>query len=349
MSENRVENAGCFPKRTVDILIPSFNGWHLLNVCLNSLRTQTYRDFQIVVVDNGSSDRTGEFVRDNFPEVRLIELDKNYGFCGAINRAIEQTCSPYIALLNNDTEAEPKWLEELLRGFDRSKNVASCASKILQFNRRYLLDTAGDVMTIAGFGYKRGWNQPDGQEFDQENYVFSACAGAAIYKRELFEAVGPLDEDFFAFGEDLDIGFRAQLAGYKCLYVPKARVYHRVRATAGMNSHLSIRLHHRNLVAIVLKNFPLSLLVLYSPHIVMYWIVAFLSNVYRGRGKPFCIGLFEGVMTSGKALKKRKQVQKLRRVPISCLRDIMDANWFRSMTGLSTTMRRFIRRTSTTA
>lgn len=238
----------------VVVIIPNYNGAALLPDCLEGLRRQTFRDFLTVVVDNGSVDGSVDLVRTRYPEVRLVALPRNLGFAGAVNRAILETDSEYVALLNNDAEPEPDWLGALVAALDARPDAALAASKILLYDRRDVLHSAGDFLEASGRPGNRGVWQRDWGQFDGVDEVFSACGAAALYRRSLFAEVGLFDEAYRAYLEDVDLACRARLRGHRCVYVPAARVYHRLSATGG--GPLAAYLFGRNLPRLIIKNFP---------------------------------------------------------------------------------------------
>ncbi|NJN54743.1 MAG: glycosyltransferase family 2 protein [Anaerolineae bacterium] len=179
------------------IIIPHFNGRHHLSDCFDSLRQQSCQEFEIILVDNGSSDGTQPFVREQYPEVTLIELGENRGFTGACNAGWAASQGEIIILLNNDTAVHPHWLSEIFRAFAANPDVGSIASKMLLFDRRDTFHTAGDIYRVDGIPGNRGVWQKDEGQFEQEEAVFSACGGSAAYRREVIESVGFLDDDFF--------------------------------------------------------------------------------------------------------------------------------------------------------
>lgn len=246
----------------VTIIIPNWNGKHFLKTSLNSLKGQTFKDFEIIVVDNGSTDGSIEFLQDNYPEVRIIRFSENRGFSAAVNAGIKEAKGEYIALLNNDAEVDPKWLEELVYALERYPEVGFCASKMVNYFNRSIIDTAGDGFSRYGIAFKRGSGKPDGPEYNKEEYVFGACGGAAIYRREVFDKIGLFDEDFFAYLEDVDLSFRAQLRGFKCLYVPTAIVYHMMGGTSGGKSYSVKRMAGKvaNKLFVLIKDMPGTLI-----------------------------------------------------------------------------------------
>lgn len=240
------------------IIIPHLNGKHHLDDCFQSLRRQTFSDFEIILVDNGSTDGTQEFVRTHYPEVRLLELGENRGFTGACNAGWRAAHGEIVILLNNDTEVDDHWLAEIVNAFARHPEVGSVASKMLLFDQRNHFHTAGDTVRLDGIPGNRGvWQQNVGQ-YDREEYVFSACGGAAAYRQAMLAEIGFLDDDFFFSCEDVDMGWRANLTGWRVLYVPTAVVYHKLKATGGdvTGSYYD----GRNFLYLIWKNYPASLL-----------------------------------------------------------------------------------------
>ncbi len=243
------------PKSLVSIIIPHLNGKHHLDDCLGSLRRQTFKNFEVLLVDNGSTDGSQDYVRRNFPEVCLLELGSNHGFTGACNVGYEQSSGEFIILLNNDTEVEPDWLEVIVDAFNAKPNTGSVASKMLLFDRRDFLHTAGDYYRIDGIPGNRGvWKRDNGQ-YDVEEIVFSACGGAAAYRRSMLKEIGFLDDDFFFSCEDIDLAWRANLAGWDVVYLPTAVVYHKLKASGGTGERSSFY-DGRNFLYIIWKNYP---------------------------------------------------------------------------------------------
>lgn len=240
------------------IIIPHFNGRHHLQDCFDSLRAQTCQDFEILLVDNGSTDGSQAFVQTHYPEVRLIELGENRGFTGACNAGWAAAEGEIIILLNNDTAVESKWLSEIIQAFAQHPEVGSIACKMLLFDKRDHFHTAGDYYRVDGLPGNRGVWQKDEGQFDEETFVFSACGGAAAYRRQMLNEIGFLDDAYFFSCEDVDMGWRAQLTGWKVLYVPTAVVYHKLKATGG--SVTGSYYDGRNFLYLIWKNYPTSLL-----------------------------------------------------------------------------------------
>ena len=206
------------------MIIPTWNRKDLLRNCLSSLQRQT-APCSVLIVDNGSTDSTQEMVKTEFPRVDYLSLHSNQGFAKAVNSGILSTGSSFVALLNNDTEADPLWAEAGLHAFLRHREYSFFASRIIRYCQRTHLDGAGDCYSRSGLPYKRGLGEPAGQ-FSVSEPVLGASAGAAFYRRSFFDEVGLFDESFFMYLEDVDLSLRAQLAGHRCLYLPDAIVYH---------------------------------------------------------------------------------------------------------------------------
>ena len=238
----------------VSVIIPTWNGAPLLRAALRSLEMQSFRDLEVVVVDNGSSDGTLAMLRDEFGDVRPVALTRNEGFAAAVNAGIRAARGEIIVLMNNDVEATPEWLTSLVDALDRHPEVGACASKMLLHADPRIIDSAGDRLGL--FATSLGHGVQDGAAFAQPCYVFSACAGAAAYRRAVLDQVGEFDARFFAYLEDVDLGARIQLAGWQCLYVPRAVVYHHGSATARRMPDLKTVLIMRNSLFLFFQYMP---------------------------------------------------------------------------------------------
>ena len=299
----------------VSIIIPTWNGWHHLEVCLNSLRDQQFSDFEIIVVDNGSTDGSQSFIREFYPEVVIIELDENRGFTGACNAGYAVAKGEIIVLLNNDTEADPGWLAAIVEAFETHPEAGIVASKLLLFDRRDHFHAAGDYYRLDGIPGNRGvWKQDQGQ-YDEEEPVFSACGAASAYRRSLIDSIGFLDESFYFSCEDIDISWRAHLAGWQVLYVPSAIVYHKLKATGG--SKISSYYDGRNFLYLIWKNYPTSLLRLHWSAILRAQSLIAWRAIRSWRGaaaRARLRGQLAGLMGIFKMLPQRRLVQANRRV-----------------------------------
>lgn len=246
------------------VIIPNWNGLELLQACLAALDQQQFTDFEIIVVDNGSSDGSVEWLQARANSVKLVELKNNLGFPAAVNRGIQASTAPYLVLLNNDTLPEPDWLANLIAAMEAHPEAASGASRMLLAAPPHRIDSAGDGYDLrTGVGFNVGAGEPADSR-SEPAWVFGACAGAAIYRRSLFDDIGLFDEAYFLVFEDVDLSLRAQLAGHRCLYVPTAIVYHhRGASTAGTSEAVLLR-SWRNHIWVAAKNLPPLLLLAWS-------------------------------------------------------------------------------------
>lgn len=291
--------------KKVTIVIPNYNGYQFLETCMNSLRAQTCQDFEVLVVDNASVDESVPYLRENYPEVRVDVMETNLGFAGGVNYGILQCKTPYVILLNNDTESDPHYVEEMIKAIEKDDRIFSVSSSMISFYKRNLMDDAGDLYTMFGWAVQRGIHQPV-KAYRKPKRVFSACAGAAIYRRALFDEIGIFDEMHFAYLEDIDLGFRANIKGYKNTYAPKAIVYHVGSGTSGSKYNpFKVRLTARNSLYLHYKNLPNLLLLLNAPIFLLGYIIKICFFSSMGLGKEYLSGLKEGLKT----IRKCKRVK----------------------------------------
>ena len=290
------------------IVVPNYNGKEFVGNCLDSLRKQNKNDFAIILVDNGSTDGSLELVKKNYQEVEVISLPNNTGFCGAVNTGIRASKSQYVILLNNDTEVEANFVEEMLKGIRRHENAFSCAAKMLQFDQRGCIDDAGNFYNALGWAYALGKGKAD-TSYNKERKIFSSCAGAAIYRRDVLDKIGLFDEEHFAYLEDTDIGYRAQIAGYDNWFIPAARVYHMGSATSGSTyNQFKIRYSSRNNIYMIAKNMPIAQLILNLPFLIVGFGIKIAFFVLKGFGREYLAGIKNGFSLAGQAQKRGKKV-----------------------------------------
>jgi GT2 family glycosyltransferase len=295
----------------VTVVIPNYNGARFLPACLNALAEQTYRDFFVTVVDNGSTDDSVRLLAERYPHVTLIRLDRNYGFARAANEGVRRAESELVALLNNDTEVHRRWLEELVRALDARPDISFCASKMIDFYDRTIIDNAGNCYALNGRSIARGFLDRDSGQYDEMEEVFGACAGAALYRRSLFETVGHFDEEFISYKEDVDLDFRAQLKGLRCLYVPRAICYHVGGATSGKRkSDFAVQVSTRNSIVTFIKDMPRPLLLRTVPLMMFDTFFQLGYQVLKGdQAAPFIRGLVGALEKLPYALRARKRIQ----------------------------------------
>ena len=313
----------------VSVIVLNWNGVGFLEECLNSLSNQSYKFSETIVVDNGSTDGSLELVKKKFfGSVKLIENGRNLGFSGGNNRGINAATGSYILLLNNDAVAERRWIEELVVAAEKDPKVGMCASKVLSYENRNIIDNVGHLIYRDGLNRGKGRLEEDKGQYDNEEEVFFPSGCAALYRKKMFDEIGLFDEDFFAYGDDTDIGIRGRLAGWKCIYVPSAIVLHKYSGSSSPYSELKAFYVERNRVWIAVKYFPLTILLI-SPY---YTLVRFVLQAYgamRGRGAAgrftsqyskikLLSVLFKAYFSALKGLvrvlAKRKEIKSLKKV-----------------------------------
>jgi GT2 family glycosyltransferase len=306
----------------ISIIIPNFNGVHNLKELFNSLYNQTYRDFKVVLVDNGSTDDSLKYISENYSDTNIIKLDKNYGFVRAINEGIKYSLnnlkSEYILLLNNDIELKENFLEKGIKTFEDVKEADFLAVKMLNFFHHYIIDDTGDfIRKTGGVPMARGHGEKDTGQYNEAKFIFGACAGAAFYKPVLFKEAGFFDEDFFAYLEDVDLSFRFQLQGYKCYYNPEIVCYHKRRETTNKFEGWETYYSEKNLIALRIKNFPFMLYLKYSPLFLLARVsryYKFFMHYPKGTFKFAFKGYLKGLSEIPKSLCKRRKIQKIKKV-----------------------------------
>jgi len=288
----------------VTVVIPNYNGLRFLKDCLDSMERQTMKDIRTVVIDNGSTDESVPFMEANYPWAEIVRMKENTGFDHAVNEGIKLSDTPYVLLLNNDTEAEPGFVEGLYKAIEADDDIFSVSSKMLNFKDRHIMDDAGDGYSIIGWQFQRGVGRSESL-YMKKKEIFSACAGAAIYRKSVFEEIGYFDEEHFAYLEDIDIGYRAKVYGYKNMYCPEARVYHVGSGSSGSKyNDFKVSLSSRNSIYLIYKNMPLLQLIINAPALLFGFFVKWLFFVRKGFGRTYLKGIAEGIRTCGKNCRK---------------------------------------------
>ncbi len=317
---------------SLSIVIPNRNGRAYLTECLLSLQKQSFRDFEVVVVDNGSSDGSSHLTGEVFSWARVISLRANHGFAGACNIGIANTRGEYVALLNNDTRADPDWSAALVSYLAQNPAVGFCASKVVLHARPDLIDSCGDYYSVEGVAGKIG-HLDDASRYPYPREVFGASACASIYRRDLLEQVHGFDEDFFLVHEDTDLSFRARLLGHICHFVPTALVHHHIGATLGYRSPLAEYYASRNQEYVLIKNMPSRLLLKYSVLHLMAVAMQLAAHVARGRSRALLRGKRDALQALPRLLSKRRQVQRGARVSAEAIDRVLMRDWMRERTG----------------
>ena len=275
------------PTPKISVIIPSWNGISYLAVCLDALRAQTFRDFDVWFIDNASTDGSAEFVRQSHPEVNIINMESNVGFGRAVNAGIRASGGELVALLNNDTAADPRWLEEAAAVFERRPDAGLVACRVVFMDRPDILDSAGDVCAAWGAVFNRGHGQPFGQEFATERDIFGVCGSAALVRRTVFDEIGLFDENLFAYYEDLDLNLRARLRGFQCIYAPEAVVRHSYSgSTVGERPKLGREEVYLYLTAVWLKNMPASIMLRHAASAAGFHSLIFLYYLLARARRP---------------------------------------------------------------
>jgi GT2 family glycosyltransferase len=305
---------------SASIIVPTLNGARFLPACLDALRRQTRPADEVVVVDDGSTDNTASLLAASYPEVRLVAHPRPRGVAAGFNTGIHATNGEVVVLLNNDTEAETTWLESLLAPLDAERDVQLAASKLLLFDRRDTLHSAGDFYGRDGMPGSRGVWETDRGQFDACLEPFGPCGAAAAYRRSALEALGFFDETLGSYCEDVDVSFRARLAGFSCRFVPRARVYHRLSATGG--GSLASYFVGRNVLWVLAQNTPAQLLDRYWPRIVASQ-AKIAAEAARHWREPAARARLRGQVAGLRGLAarthRRAAVQKTRQVSIAAL------------------------------
>lgn len=313
----------------VDIIIPTFNGYRHLDHCLNALQTQSYREIRILVVDDASTDGTAARLCHDWPNVEILVLPHNSGLVTAVNAGLALSDSKFVALLNNDTEPAPDWLAALVAGLERHPEAAAVASKMLLFDQRDTFHAAGDTYARTGRPGNRGVWQHDSGQFDREEAVFGACAGAAIYRRSALDEVARidgaiLDPDFFMYCEDVDLSWRLRLRGYSIIYAPGAVVYHQLSATGG--GSLASYYVARNTLNVILKDLPGSLLWSSLPAILAdqardIWRTV--PHLREPAARAHLRGILAAFRSAPRMLAKRRRIQRSRRARLADIESLL--------------------------
>ena len=313
---------------TVSIIIVNWNCETFLEDCFGALKDQTCKDFEIVFIDNASTDNSLRFAKTLAAQLSLnatfVELGENRGFAAGNNEGLKYCGGSYIALLNADTIAGKDWLKTLINEIDAHPDVGICASKLIVQGEN-VIDSAGDGYSTFGHAFKRGEGNAT-EEFSKKEYVFGACAGAALYRRAMVEEIGLFDEDFFLIFEDTDLNFRAQLNGWKCLYVPAA-VYHKVGASIKKIGSLNAYYCVRNDKLVKIKNLSLSVAARRMPGLILGEIIWLIYFTIQGKLKHYVRAHIDVVKMVPALLKKRREIMKLKKVSDSYIYSLLTSGF----------------------
>lgn len=274
------------------VVIPNYNGIEYIEKCLRTLEGEPAH---IIVVDNGSTDGSRQIVQEKFPQIELICLEKNYGFCKAVNEGIARSKTTYVILLNNDTEVQPGFVRALEQPLEQHPEVFSGAAQMRSLHSPELIDDAGDYYCALGWAFAYGKDKPI-QNYQEKRRVFAACGGAAIYRRKVFDEIDCMDENHFAYLEDIDLGYRARIHGYNNLYIPGAVVYHAGSGASGSRyNSFKVALTSKNSIYLIYKNMPPAQIVLNLPFLLAGFAVKTVFFIRKGLGRTYLKGLFRGI------------------------------------------------------
>ncbi|MDR0220679.1 MAG: glycosyltransferase family 2 protein [Lachnospiraceae bacterium] len=294
-------------KTNTTIIIPNYNGVPYLDACLQSVKADS--ETPVIVVDDGSTDGSAEYLAAHYPEVEVIALPQNKGFCHAVNTGIKRAATPYVILLNNDTVVRPGFADALQTAIAKDRRIFSVAAKMLDMKKPSHIDGAGDLYTALGWAYARGKGKHSAC-YEKEAEVFSACAGAAIYRRRVLERLGYFDEAHFAYLEDVDLGYAARLRGYRNRYCPKAEALHIGSAAFGSRYNAAkTALAARNSVYVIAKNMPPGQIVWNLPLLLLGFFIKFLFFCRKGLGFPYLRGLVDGFALSRAPAARARRVR----------------------------------------
>jgi len=271
----------------ISVVVLNWNGGRFVEKCLISLQAQIYHPLEIIVVDNASTDGSVDLIKMRFPDVKLIVNERNLGFGGGNNIGIQASQAKYVMILNNDARLDPRCIEELRKSIEKDKRYGASASKILLDGERDLLDAAGISICKDGLSIGRG-RLERAERYQVEEEVFFASGCASLFRREMLDDIGLFDEDFFAYADEVDMGWRAQLSGWRCIYNPKAIVYHSHSASSSAYSHLKAFLVERNRIWVAIKYFPIPLLIVGQFHTLKrYFYQAYGASFGKGAAGRF--------------------------------------------------------------
>ena len=301
-----------FHSSIISIIILTYNSAAHLPRCVDCLKKQTYQNFEIILIDNSSSDESLTIAKKHHSQfsLRIVEKNQNIGFAAANNIGVRLAKGKWIVLLNADAFPQPDWLEKLLNTAEKNPGYTFFSSRQIQADTPELMDGAGDAYHISGLAWRNGYNHPSSKFGIEQEEVFSTCAAAGLYLRDEFTAIGGFDEDYFSYFEDLDLSFRLRLAGKKCVYVPDAVVHHVGSASTGKRSDFSVYYGYRNMIWTFFKNMPSPLIWFFLPlHVVTVTFFVFYLTL-RGQGKVILRAVTDAIRGLPKILEKRKEIQK---------------------------------------
>ncbi|MEO8784745.1 MAG: glycosyltransferase family 2 protein [Candidatus Saccharimonadales bacterium] len=305
-------------------VIPNWNGKDLLGQCLDSLLAQSH-PVEVIVIDNGSTDGSTKFLTTNYPTVVSIQNDRNYGFTGGVNPGLQLALdegADYVALFNNDAVAAPDWLQELVQTAQKHPKAGIITGKFMRLDKKHL-DSTGDFYSIYGLPLPRGRNQLDKGQYDAQTVVFGATGGASLYRCDMLREIGLFDQDFFAYFEDVDISFRAQLAGWTVRFEPKALAYHHVGATSSHLGTFSLYHSSKNFSLLYARDMPAALFFKYLPLFWYQWFRWLATSTLRGHLWTYLKGNLRALSLLPQTIRMRRRTQSSRKVSVQYIDDLL--------------------------
>lgn len=298
----------------VTVIIPNYNSIKHISNCVNSLRTQSYHDFDVIIVDNASTDGSVELIEKEFSDIKLKKLSENFGFSRAVNEGIMLSDSEFVLLLNDDTIADEKFVEKMVEAISASENIFSVSAKMVQMYDKEKLDGAGDLYSALGWAYARGKDKNVNlPKYNRPCKIFASCGGAAIYRKRILDEIGYFDEFNFAYLEDVDMGYRARIYGYENIYQPEAIVYHVGSAVSGSRyNDFKVRLSARNNIYLVFKNMPVLQLIINLPLLLIGFGIKAVFFSLKGFSRPYFSGILRGYLLCGDGRKIRYDRRNLK-------------------------------------
>lgn len=290
------------------VVIPNYNGINFIENCLKSVLSSTV-DVKVVVVDNGSTDGSKELVKSSFGEVEIVEMNKNTGFCHACNEGIAVSDTEFVMLLNNDTKIMPDTVERLEKDMDINKNALAYQAKMVSMNNPDITDSAGDYYCALGWAFAMGKDKP-ASDYKGRKRIFSACGGAALYRRRILDEIGLLDENHFAYLEDVDLGYRGNINGYGSYVDNDAVVLHAGSAFSGSRyNEFKVSLSSKNSIYLIYKNMPVLQIILFLPFLAIGYLIKVAFFIKKGLGLKYLKGLGAGFKLSSSGEGRERKVK----------------------------------------
>ena len=314
----------------ISIIVPTWNSYAHIGIFLDHLKKQTTSNFEVLLVDNGSDDYIKGIIHEKWPSINIREivLKENKGFAVACNLGTQTAKGEWLAFLNADAFPESDWLENFMATQKEYPYADAFGSLILQDSHPNLVDSAGDVYNMSGIAWKGYGGYPVTEVPPQPRRIFAPCAAAAFYRRDVFLEIGGFDKDFFSYFEDVDLGFRLNLYGYQCIFLPDSRVRHVGSASTGKESDFALYHYHRNFIWSYIKNMPSTLFWLYLPFHILANLIFFLKYLKNGRGEVVFKAKIAALKGLGKMLIKRRQIQRERRTKVSEINNLLNRSLF---------------------